>query len=106
MKNKKRKFALLLATLLAAGSVSAFPVQAGTMTTAIGEESYIEEIDNTVWNNPDGDVTVESGKVVFANESTDTTRLISKASVVRSEQLIELLDAEFTMNFSSFPEGK
>ena len=106
MKNKKRKFALLLAIMLAAGSVSTFPVQAGTMTTTIGEESYIEEIDNTVWNNPDGDVTVESGKVVFANESTDTTRLISKASVVRSEQLSELLDAEFTMNFSSLPEGK
>ena len=106
MKNKKRKFALLLATLLAAGSVSAFPVQAGTMTTAIGEESYKKEIDNTVWNNPDGDVTVKSGQLVFPNDSTETTRLISKASVVRSEQLEEVFDAQFTMRFSKLPKGK
>ena len=106
MKNKKRKFALLLVTLLVAGNVFAFPVHAGTMTTTIGDDSYKEEIDNTVWNNPDGDVAVESGKLVFSNESTDTTRLISKASVVRSEQLSELFDAEFTMNFSALPEGK
>ena len=97
---------MLLATLLVAGSVTALPVQAGTMTTAIGEESYKKEIDNTVWNNPDGDVTVKSGQLVFPNDSTETTRLISKASVVRSEQLEEVFDAQFTMRFSKLPKGK
>lgn len=106
MKNKIRIGFLLVAVSLVAGCFASIPAEAGTITTAIGEESYEKEIDNTIWNNPDGDVVVESEKLIFPNESTETTRLITKAGVVQTEQVEKLFAAQFTMNFSKLPEGK
>lgn len=105
MRNVKRWFALALAVVVTSGSVTMLPVHAGTITTTIGEESYKKELDNTAWNNPDGDIQIKNGKILFPADSTDATRIISKASVVRTEQVEELFDAEFTMENANFPKN-
>lgn len=106
MRNIKRWFALALAVAVTSGSIAMLPVHAGTITTTIGDESYKKELDNTVWNNPDGDIQIKDDKILFPADSTDATRIISKSSVVRTEQLEELFDAEFTMEIASLPKDE
>lgn len=93
---------LFIATLLLSG-ISYMPAEAGASDIIIDSTTYAEELDNSVWNNPDGDLVVEKGSIVFDNESSEYTRLITKTAVKATEEVSELVKAQATMQFVNLP---
>lgn len=106
MKKVKKALSVMFLMALVLGNSQILSVEAGSTTIVIDESSYVEEFDNTVWNNPDGDVLAHDDAIEFPDTSTDTSRLITQADVVCVEQSDKMLEAEFTINFSSLPEGE
>ena len=105
MKHKTKFRMLLFALVLAGSSVSCFPVEAGSSAITIDESSYQEKLNSALWNNPDGDVVLENGALVFTESSTDETRLITKSTAKQNEKNKNLVNASATMQFASLPTG-
>lgn len=85
------------------GTITAF---AGAKDTVIGNASFSEEINTDIWNNPEGDVTVENGKLIFPKDGTEETRLITVAAAQVNERITELFQASLTMKLTELPEGE
>ena len=96
---------LLVATLLSAG-ICDMSVEAGASDIIIDSSTYADELDNSVWNNPDSDITIEQNTIVFGNTSSEFTRLITKTAVKATAEVEELVKAETTMQFTSLPKGE
>ncbi len=106
MKKQIRSLAALLSVVCLAFSVFPFTAWAGSSKTTIDDSSFAEKINNTVWNNPSGDVTSQDGKLIFPAESTADTRLISKTAVSKSDVTDEMLHAAFQLDALQIPEGE
>lgn len=106
----KRKVRLiggfLAISLMAAMILPTIPTYAGISTTTVDISAYTEEISNTDWYNNDNDITMEDGAIVFPDDSSDTTKLISNAIVRHSNQLEKMLEVKFSIDFTSLPEGQ
>lgn len=101
----KRFSFLLVATFLLTGILS-MPVEAGSSDIIIDASTYAEELDNSVWNNPDSDLTISNNTIVFDNSSSDVTRLITKTAVKATAEVEELVKAQATMQFTSLPANE
>ncbi len=97
---------VLLAALLAVTAIPAMPVEAGYSELVIDGTSAETELNGAVWSNVDGDVLGENGVIVFPEDSTETTRIITRSTAAKSEQTDKMFDAEFTLNFTKLPEGE
>lgn len=106
MKNNKKTWYLLLVALLVVGSIPTLPVYAGSSKVKIDKMTYEKGLDESIWHDADGDIVIEKNAIVFSNESTDATKLITKVDITRNEQLDTMLNARFTMKFSKLPEGE
>ena len=108
MKRNKigKVFSLLLVTAILSAGISAMPVEAGSSDIIIDATTYSEEFDNSVWNNPDSDLTISNGAIVFDNSSTDATRLITKTAVKSTAEVDEVVKAVATMQFTQLPENQ
>ncbi len=106
MKKRFRSLAALLSLLCLAVSVFPITARAGSSKTTIDDSSFAEKINNTVWNNPSGDVISQDGKLIFPAESTSDTRLISKTAVSKSEVTDDMLYAAFQVDAAQIPEGE
>lgn len=106
MKKSKKALGLLLLAIFTITNTCVLPAKAGSTTILTDKTSYQDELDSTVWNNPDGDVEAHGGVIEFSKASTDTSRLITQADVVRVEQCDKMFEAEFTLNFSALPENE
>ena len=103
---KNMRFAAAVLTVCLALSLFPFAAYAGSSTTTIDGSSYAEKIDNTVWNNPNGDVAVRDGRLIFPAESTADTRLISKTAINKSELTENVLHASFALSVVDIPQGQ
>ena len=81
---------LLVVTLLSAG-IYHMPVEAGSSDIIIDSSTYAEGLDNSVWNNPDDDITIEQNTIVFGSTSSEFTRLITKTAVKGTAEVEELV---------------
>lgn len=99
-----KQWVLALTAILAMAGIPMAPVQAGLSRTEIDTASCVEEIDEGVWSNPDGDVVGTNGVISFPKESTDASRIISRTTLAFSEYVDVLLDAEFTLDFLTLPK--
>lgn len=106
MKKQFRFLTALLSVLCLIFSVFPLTVWAGSSKITIDDSSFAEKINNTVWNNPDGDLVSQDGKLIFPAESTGDTRLISKTAVSKSDVTDEMLQAAFTLDNLQIPEGE
>ena len=106
MKIQMKSFGALLLTLCLLVAVVPMTVQAGSSKTTIDDSSFAEKINNTVWNNPNGDVLVQDGKLVFPAQSTGDTRLISKTAVSKSQVTDQMLQVAFRLEALQIPEGE
>lgn len=79
---------------------------AGRSKVAVGNSSFAEKINNTIWNNPEGDVLSENNKLVFPAESTEDTRLISKSALRQNELTPVMFHAEYAIKAAQLPEGQ
>ena len=103
---KCKAWVLVFAMLLAVVGVPAMPTYAGLSALTIDSTSCENELDETLWSNADGDVVGKAGKLIFPNESTEATRLITKTTALKSDYTEHLAYAEFTMNFTNLPAGE
>ena len=95
---------LLFATIFLAGSIQVLPVKAGASDIVIDKDSFATELNSAVWNDRDGDVEVERGVLIFTEESTDTTSLVTKTNAKVSEKHDELITVDVTMQLTKLPE--
>lgn len=106
MKKQFRFLTALLSVLCLIFSVFPLTVWAGSSKITIDDSSFAEKINNTIWNNPSGDLVSQDGKLMFPVESTADTRLISKTAVSKSDVTDEMLHAAFQLDALQIPEGE
>lgn len=97
---------LLLVCMLVVGSTNVLSVKAGSSSIVVDNTSFEKELDVSLWNNPDGDIEVQDGTLVFPNESTDSTSLITRTNARISEYHEELVKADVTMQFMQLPKDE
>lgn len=100
-RGKRIAYVLLAAALLTVSALPPMEIEAGNTEILLDEES----LDTADWNNPEGDIVIEEGTLVFTEESTEYTRFITKTPV-KIEETSDLL-ANFTasVKLNTMPQG-
>lgn len=106
MKNKIRLIVLMIVIALSTSCFVPMTLYAGVSYEEIDNNSFEEKISSSVWNNPESDVISKDGKLVFPEESTEYTRLITKTAMKQSKELEEMFEAEYTIKPIKLPKGK
>lgn len=103
---KRRWLSVAIAAVFAIGGTQGLSVNAGSSQSVIDETSYANEINGAVWNNMDGDIITKDGKLVFPEESTESTKLITKTIAKRNELCEYILKMQTDVAFSKLPSGE
>lgn len=108
MKKKRivKKVSLFFVMLLVLGNIQLLPVSAGASNIVINSNSFEKELDTSLWNNPDHDITIQNGVLIFSKDSTNSTALVSKVNARNSEQHTELIHANINMKFTQLPSDQ
>lgn len=108
MKMKKliRLFTSAMVIALAGSQLYMSEVRAGSSDYVIDANSLKEGIDSSKWNVPNDDINVEKGTLIFTNESTADTKLITVDGAKKSPYNEELFKAQYKIKFKSLPEGQ
>ena len=101
-RGKRIAYVLLAAALLTVSALTPMETKAGKSELVLDGESLV----TSDWNNPEGDVVIEEGKLVFPNESTDYTRFIAKTPVKKEEKVTNLVTLAASIKFNQLPQGK
>ena len=101
-RGKRIAYVLLAATLMTVSALTPMETKAGSSEIILDGES----LKTTNWNNPEGDVIVEEGKLIFPEESTDYTRFIAKTPIKTEESAERLVTFSATIKFNQIPQGK
>ncbi len=102
----KTGLGITLAVAIVWGNITPMLSHAGESQLRIEKQSFEEKIDNSLWNNPEGDVLSQNGNLVFPVESTADTRLITKNPAKLYEAIPVVFDAKYTMKLQTLPKGK
>ena len=97
---------IALATLVVSGQISGINAMAGASDIVIDNTSFENAIDTSKWNVPNGDVTVEAGKLIFSKESTEDTKLITMEAAKICDYNDELFHANYTLKLKSIQKGR
>ena len=108
MKKKRivKKVSLFFVMLLVFVNIQLLPVSAGASDIVINSNSFEKELDTSLWNNPDHDITIQNGVLIFPKDSTNSTALVSKVNARKSEQHTELIHANINMKFTQLPSDQ
>ncbi len=98
--------ALSMVVLLTGNRLSTMQVTAGSSDILIDNSSFEKEIDSSKWHVPNEDIIVEDGKLVFLEDSTGSSRIITISAATKSAYHNELFRADYTLNLKKIPEGK
>lgn len=103
MKKKRRiAYAWMIAVLM---SVFAFL----PMTTEAGKSEITLDktmLTDSAFSNPEGDVTVNEGTIVFPQSSTEYTRYIMKSTVKADNRFDAMVNVSASMKFTKMSSGK
>lgn len=107
-KEIKNVLGLLVACLILAVSSQAdiLKVSAGASHIVVDNSSFKSEIDNTVWNAPNGDISVQNGRIIFPKESTGETRLITRKAAAVTGYYETLFEANYTLQLKDLPTNE
>ena len=101
-RGKRIAYVLLAATLMTISFLTPMETKAGKSELVLDGESLA----TSNWNNPEGDVVIEEGKLVFPKESTDYTRFITKTPIKKEEKVPNLVSVAASLTFNQLPKGK
>ena len=93
---------LLVVVLLGATMFPTMQAKAGISETVI-DSSMLDGIN---WSNPNEDVVIEEGKILFTENGNEYSRYISRAATRIDENFEELVTFSSTITFQSIPKGK
>lgn len=95
-------YMLLTAVLLTVSALTPMETKAGESEILLDAESLV----TSDWHNPEGDVVVEEGKLIFSTDSTDYTRFIAKSPAKLEEKAAALVTLAATFEFDKLPQDK
>ena len=98
--------ATALALAIAVSGELMTEVSAGSSNVVVDNASFAEKLDEKKWNAPNDDVLVQDGKIIFSNESSGETRLITKGAATATGYHQELFRADYTLQLKSISEGQ
>lgn len=105
--NRRLKSILVLAAVLVTSCFTyVLPVEAGQLTNVIDTSSVDKEINSAYWNNVDDDVSAEEGVIVFPEESTEDTKLITRNLARVAEGVESLVEMRANLKFDKLPENE
>lgn len=93
---------LLIAVILCVSVLPMIPAEAGISETVIDSNM----LDGINWSNPNEDVVIEEGKILFTENGTEYSRYISRAVARIDANFEELVKLSASVNFQSIPKGK
>ena len=105
-KTKNRYLIFSMIAVMIFMSVPNIVSEAGMSEIVIDSTSFEETLDSQLWNDKDGDISVEDGVIVIPNDSTGDTGLISKKVAKVTDKTDKLLNAETTFWFTQLPQGE
>lgn len=105
-KKRRRKGFLAVIVSLSLVMMPQLLVNAGAGRRVVDASLYETELDATEWYNGDDDIMAQSGTIIFPNDSSSATKLVSKNIISVNEQLEEMFSAEFTVRFTQLPVGE
>lgn len=97
---------LAIVITIAGSNLNTFDVSAGSSDVVVDKSTFAEALDDAKWNNANGDVTAEGGKLIFPADSTEDTKLIVKSPAKASGFNNELFSADATMKLKKLPSGE
>ena len=104
MKRKSRvKIVILQAMILIMFALNSSNVKAGINAPML-ESDTLE--DTSKWNNVEGDVEIENGKLIFSEDSSEYTRFISLEEAIHNEVSSKLVSIEGNIKFTKLPQNK
>ena len=108
MKQRKifKHVSFFLMFVLIMGSMNILPVSAGTSYIVVDNRSFDEELDTSLWNNMEGDIQIQNKTLIFPNESSSETSLITRTDARNSGVFEDLVKAEVNMQFTQLPADK
>ena len=98
--------ALALVYVIVGSNLSTLHVSAGSSDIIVDNTSFAEELDTTKWNSPSGDVVAQSGKIIFSEDSTGDSRLITKLAATKSSQHEKLFSTDYSLILRKLPKGE
>lgn len=101
-----RGVAVLLSAILMSCGIGPITVLAGKTSVVVDNSSFADEISATEWSNPDGDAYAEKGVIIFPEDSSRETRLITNAFATDRQELEEMFHATTTLKFTQLPENE
>lgn len=106
---RKRKslvrFLSLVVGVVLAGT-GTMTVRAGSSELVTDASSYEKELSSALWKNRDEDVISKGDKIIFPDNSTETTSLISKTAAKLTGKHENLVTAKATLQFNKLPKGE
>ena len=108
MKRNKamRGMAILLSIATLTSGAFSMTAHAGRRDSVVDNSSFAEELNTKLWSNPDEDILIKNGTVVFPKDSTEDTRLITTGMASKEERLNELFQASTRLKLKNVPEGQ
>ena len=103
MRNVRRVIYSLLAVIFF------FTVILTPMTTEAGSTEHVLDgtmLDNANWSNPEEDVEIEEGTIIFGEGSTEYSRYISKQTIKREALFDNLATLSANIEFKALPADK
>lgn len=80
--------------------------EAGLSKVVLDDKTFEKELDLSLWNNPDEDILIKDGKLVFPEDSKDSTRLITRTTAKISEYCDQLADMKADLELEKLPDGE
>ncbi len=105
-KNVIRGMAILFSIATLTSGAFSMTTHAGRKDVLVDNSSFAEELDTQAWSNPDEDILIKNGTVVFPTDSTEETRLITTGMAKKNQRLSELFQASVKIKMKNLPEGQ
>lgn len=99
---KKVAYVLLAAVLVSVFAWTPMKTEAGTSEMVLDAST----LGKSEWGNPEDDVTISEGRIVFSKESTEYTRYISKTKMEADERFDHVVSLSAAVTFTELPVGK
>ncbi len=106
MRKKARFITAMMAIVMFVSCIAPIEAFAGTSYAIIDKTSFQEKINNADWSNPGSSVISKDGKLIFPEDSTNKTRLISKNAAKYMDNLSSLFEMQVAMKLVKIPSGQ
>lgn len=106
MKKRKKvqRIGMLLGVFLVGIIINSLHSEAGLSSVVLDDKTFEKELDTSLWNNPDEDVLIQGGSLLFPKSSTESTRLITKTTAKQNKYCEKIADVKVDVELQQIPK--